>query len=153
MDDYDKNWFFFNLKKSEEMGESHKGQNHIWIHQRNGGFRVWRDGEAQAVQSGLAGFRKIEERRKLGQNSDRGPPITVLFVPATPNGTLAKNVQAQENTFAEMHKLGLVKVIERVGNQNYRLLWQQVSLERARLQKAKLLGLQQLCLPTWEGTT
>ena len=48
-------------------------------------------------------------------SKERAPPITTIYVPATPGGVLAKRVQEADLKFADLHQEGWTKVIERGG--------------------------------------
>ena len=55
----------------------------------------------------------------MAQNTntgDREPPISTLYVPATPQGKLDRRLQGAENRYSELYKTGWVKIIERGGN-------------------------------------
>ena len=47
--------------------------------------------------------------------ADRGPPIFKLYVPATPEGELARRLQEAEHQFSTLYKQGWTKIIERGG--------------------------------------
>ena len=67
-------------------------------------------------------FQKVGQNQEMGNSgttwrhkdnkNDRGPPITTLYVPATPNGELARRLQEAEHRFADFQHTGWVKVIE-----------------------------------------
>ena len=68
-------------------------------------------------------------------NKDRGPPVTTLYVPATPMGELARRLQDVDNKFCQLYKQGWTKVIERGGTKLKDLVgnkypWAEVSCAR-----------------------
>ena len=46
---------------------------------------------------------------------DRGPPITTLYVPATPRRELAKRLQDADHKYCDLYQTGWTKMVERGG--------------------------------------
>ena len=53
--------------------------------------------------------------RHNNNKRDKGPPTTTLYVPATPDGEMAKRLQEADLRFSDLHQQGWVKIIERGG--------------------------------------
>ena len=69
------------------------------------------------------------------QNKGKTPPTTVLYVPATPDGILAKRIQEKDLVFSDLHGLGWTKVVERGGTKVKDIItnkypWAEVSCQR-----------------------
>ena len=67
--------------------------------------------------------------------TDRGPPTISLYIPATPEGELAKRLQEAEDKFSQLYTQGWTEVIERGGTKLKDLVtnkypWAAVSCDR-----------------------
>ena len=59
---------------------------------------------------------------KMNNKDNNNRVEAVLFVPHTPGGLLSKKIQAVEDTFAKLHKVARVKVVERGGTKLMNML-------------------------------
>ena len=57
------------------------------------------------------GGKEPQEEKKI----DRGPPVTTLYVPATPKGELARRLQEADHRYSDLYQVGWTKMLERGG--------------------------------------
>ena len=93
-------------------------------------------GNGETGGTGSTGTSWRHSGEKQGNpNKGRTPPTTVLYVPATPDGILAKRIQEKDLMFSELHGLGWTKVVERGGTKVKDIItnkypWAEVSCQR-----------------------
>ena len=73
--------------------------------------------------------------RHNNNKRDRGPPTTTLYVPATPDGEMARRLQEADLKFSDLHQQGWIKIIERGGTKLKDMVtnkypWAEVSCRR-----------------------
>ena len=124
-----------NKRKAEEIPETDRA----WITRGRRQIRKMKE-KATWFQKEKKTYMDVTETKETSwrhRETDRGkpPPTTVLYIPATPEGTLAKRLQEADLKFSELHGLGWTKIIERGGTKIKDIVtnkypWAEVSSQR-----------------------